>query len=328
MKSQALKTSIWRPTARKVLQIEADAITALMERLDERFDQAVALLAQCQGRIVVTGMGKSGIICRKIAATLSSTGTPALFLHPAEAIHGDLGMLMPQDTVLMVSNSGETSELVQLLETVKRMGLRMIAMVGKGESVLARSADLVLDVGVDQEACPFGLAPTASTTAALSLGDALAICLSVCKGFQLEEFASLHPGGRLGKRLKKAGELMQSGEQIPLVGPDTRMEDVIYEMSRKGLGITAVVDESRKLLGVISDGDLRRLLQSKQSRFLELSARECMTPNPVTIDRQELAAAALNLLEQKKITALMVTDSEGRLAGVLHLHSLWGMEMI
>jgi arabinose-5-phosphate isomerase len=314
-------------TARKVLRIEAEAILSLVSRLDESFDQAVALLADCRGRVVTTGMGKSGIICRKIAATLASSGTPALFLHPAEAVHGDLGMLASGDVVVALSNSGETEELVRLSETVKRLGIPLISMVGRADSLLAQSSDLVLDVGVDQEACPFGLAPTASTTAALALGDALAIALSEQKGFRLEDFARLHPGGKLGKKLARVGELMHRGDQIPTVTVDTPMDEVIYEMSRKGLGITSVVEEENHLVGVISDGDLRRLLERERGEVLARTAGQCMTPDPVTIQQEALATSALNLMEQQSITSLMVVDGSETVVGVIHLHDLWGTEM-
>lgn len=316
-----------RDVARKVLETESAAIRALISRLDESFDRAVELLASCTGRVVATGMGKSGIICRKIAATLASTGTPALFLHPAEAIHGDLGMLVSGDVVLALSNSGETGELVQLLETIKRLGLPLICMVGNPNSTLARSGDVVLDVGVDQEACPFGLAPTASTAAALALGDALAIALAQKKGFRMEDFARLHPGGKLGKRLARVSELMHTGDQIPKVPVDSRMDEVIYEMSRKGLGVTSVVETGDRLVGVISDGDLRRLLQREREQVLSRSAGQCMTRNPQTIAPEELATRALNIMEQRKITSLMVTDASGRIIGIVHLHDLWGTEM-
>ncbi|HRV08297.1 MAG TPA: KpsF/GutQ family sugar-phosphate isomerase [Acidobacteriota bacterium] len=313
--------------ARRILEIEADAIRRLAGRLGPDFESAVELLASTQGRVVTSGMGKSGIICRKIAATLSSTGTPSLFLHPAEAVHGDLGMLARGDTVLVVSNSGETQELIRLLNTIKRLGLPLIAMVGNLQSTLAAHADVVLDISVDREACLFGLAPTASTTAALALGDSLAMVLSRKKGFRLEEFARLHPGGKLGKRLAKVQDLMHVGDSIPRVSRETPMDEVIYEMSRKGLGITAVTDDGGRLVGVISDGDLRRLLQRDREGLLQRTAEQCMTPNPVTIPPAEMAAKALDLLERRKITSLMVVDETARLIGVLHLHDLWGTEL-
>ncbi len=314
-------------TGRRVLQIEADAISSLIPRLGDDFDRAVELLANCQGRVVATGMGKSGIICRKIAATFSSTGTPSVFLHPAEAIHGDVGMLTSQDVVLALSNSGETEELVKLVETIKRLGIPLISMVGNTDSTLAKIADLALDVGVDQEACPLGLAPTASTTASMALGDALALSLSEKRGFHIEDFARLHPGGRLGKKLAKVGELMHSGEKIPKVSRETGMDGVIYEMSNKGMGITSVVDDDDRLVGVISDGDLRRLLQNEREKVLSRTAGECMMKHPVTIGEGELATGALHLMEQRKITSLMVTDASKKVIGIIHLHDLWGMEM-
>ena len=314
-------------TAKKVLKIEAEAIADLIPRLGESFDQAVELLAGCQGRVVVTGMGKSGIVCRKIAATLNSTGTPSTFLHPAEAIHGDLGMLATGDVVLALSNSGETEELVKLVGTIKRLGIPLISMAGNMESTLAQGSDLALDVGVNQEACPFGLAPTASTTAALALGDALALTLSEKKGFHLEDFARLHPGGKLGKRLAKVGDLMHRGDQIPKVGVETLMDEVIYEMSSKKLGVTGVVEDGDRLVGVIADGDLRRLLQKERDEVLARTAGECMTKDPRTISEDELAVSALNIMEQNKITSLMVTDGSNKIVGVIHVHDLWGTEM-
>lgn len=313
-------------TARKLLRVEAAAIENLARKLNATFESALDLLAACQGRVVTTGMGKSGIVCRKIAATFSSTGTPALYLHPAEAIHGDLGMLAGGDAVVMLSNSGETEELTRLLSNIKRLAIPVVALVGRLDSTIGRSADVVLDVGVDAEACPFNLAPTASTTAALALGDALAIALSLRKGFELDEFARLHPGGKLGKRLARVGELMHRDEKIPAVSPETGMPEVIYEMSKKGLGIAAVVDASNRLLGVISDGDLRRLLQARREEVLHLTAGECMTRDPISVSPEEFAVAALKALEDRKITCLMVTE-QGRLQGVLHLHDLWGTEM-
>jgi arabinose-5-phosphate isomerase len=313
-------------TARKLLRVEAAAIENLARKLNSTFESALDLLAACQGRVVTTGMGKSGIVCRKIAATFSSTGTPALYLHPAEAIHGDLGMLAGGDAVVMLSNSGETEELTRLLSNIKRLAIPVVALVGRLDSTIGRSADVVLDVGVDAEACPFNLAPTASTTAALALGDALAIALSLRKGFELDEFARLHPGGKLGKRLARVGELMHRDEKIPSVSPETGMPEVIYEMSKKGLGIAAVVDAENRLLGVISDGDLRRLLQARREQVFNLTAGECMTRDPISVSPEEFAVAALKALEDRKITCLMVTE-QGRLQGVLHLHDLWGTEM-
>jgi arabinose-5-phosphate isomerase len=310
--------------AREVLTTEAQAILRLRDRLDDSFLRAVELLASCRGRVVWTGMGKSGIICRKLAATMASTGTPALFLHPAEAIHGDLGMVTGEDLVVAVSNSGETEEIVRLVELLKRLGVGLIGISSNPNSTLARHADVHLCLWVDREACPHNLAPTASTTAALALGDALAMAVSVRKGFSPEDFARLHPGGRLGKRLLTVGELMHKGEQIPAVAPDTPMKDVIYEMSRKGLGITTVQDREGRLLGVITDGDLRRLME-RHPDPLKLTAADAMHPGGVTIPPQQLATEALRLLEARRITSLIVTDETSRVLGVLHLHDLWGV---
>jgi arabinose-5-phosphate isomerase len=310
--------------AREVLTTEAEAILRLRDRLDDSFLRAVDLVAGCQGRVVWSGIGKSGIICRKLAATMASTGTPALFLHPAEAIHGDLGMVAPGDVVVVVSNSGETDELVNLVEYLQRLGNPLIAITSNPSSTLAGHADIHLNLAVDREACPHNLAPTASTTASLALGDALAMAVSVKKGFKPEDFAQLHPGGRLGKRLLTVGELMHAGDLVPRVGPDTPMKDVIYEMSRKGLGITTVQDGGGRLLGVITDGDLRRLMETDHNP-LSHSAAQVMHPGAVTIRAGVLATGALRLLETRRITSLVVTDEGARVAGVLHLHDLWGV---
>jgi len=310
--------------AREVLTTEADAILRLRDRLDESFMHAVDLLAGCQGRVVWSGMGKSGIICRKLAATMASTGTPALFLHPAEAIHGDLGMVAPGDVVVVVSNSGETEELVHLVEYLQRLGNPLIAITSNPGSTLAGHADIHLNLAVDREACPHNLAPTASTTAALALGDALAMVVSVRKGFRPQDFAQLHPGGRLGKRLLTVGELMHAGDQLPRVEAETPMKDVIYEMSHKGLGIATVQDAEGRLLGVITDGDLRRLMESDPNP-LSHSASQVMHSGGVTIRAGALATGALRLLETRRITSLIVTDPDGRVTGVLHLHDLWGV---
>jgi arabinose-5-phosphate isomerase len=311
--------------ARNVLRIEAHAILDLVDHLGDAFQDAVGLLLQCKGRVILTGMGKSGIICRKIAATLASTGTPAFFLHPAEAIHGDLGVLQAEDVLVALSYSGETDELLRLLETVKRVGAKLVAITGFPRSTLAQAADVVLDCHVSEEACPLNLAPTASTTAALALGDALAMVLVVRKGFRQEDFASLHPGGKLGKRLMRAEQLMHVGGELPVVGLDTAMRDVIYEMSRKALGMTCVVEADGRLAGIITDGDLRRHMSDP--RVLERTAVAVMTRNPVTIERHVLAVEALRLMEQRKITALVVVDAGRRLEGVVHLHDLWRTEM-
>jgi arabinose-5-phosphate isomerase len=314
-------------TAKRVLRIEADAIAGLIERLDARFERGVELLFGCKGRVVVTGMGKSGLIGRKIAATFASTGTPSVFLHAAEALHGDLGMLTPEDVLLAISYGGETEELLELLETVKRLGLRLVTLTANPRSTLAAASDVVLDIAVKEEACSLNLAPTASTAAALAMGDALAIALLERRGFGEQDFAALHPGGRLGKKLRRVESLMHAGEDLPRVGPDARMPDVIYEMSRKGLGLTAVVDSGGKLLGLVTDGDLRRVMQQRKKEALDLTAAECMTKNPVTIPRTELAAAALRLMEQKKITSVLVTNSQGKLEGVVHVHDLWTLQL-
>jgi arabinose-5-phosphate isomerase len=312
--------------ARRVLQTEAAAILALVDRLDGRFEAAVRLLLECRGRAILTGMGKSGIICRKIAATLSSTGTPAFFLHPAEAIHGDLGAITPDDVVIALSYSGETAEILHLLETIKRLGARLIAVTGDGGSTLGRAADVALDCHVSEEACPMNLAPTASTTAALALGDALAMTLLVAKGFQQEDFANLHPGGRIGKRLMRVEQLMHGGALAPVVQTTTAMKDVIYEMNSKKLGMTCVV-EGDTLVGIITDGDLRRHM-TDSLRIVEGTAGEIMTRNPITVRRDVLAVEALNVLEQRKITSVVVVDDHGRVEGVLHLHSLWRTGMV
>jgi arabinose-5-phosphate isomerase len=343
-----------------VVRIEAEALRALADRIAgpmaSAFDHAVEAIYRCRGRVVVTGMGKSGIIARKIAATLNSTGTPALFMHPVEAVHGDLGMVVRGDVVLALSASGESEEILRLLATLKRLQVPLISMTGDAiyspaagrgacatrlskagdknvrptrakVSTLAAAAEVALDCSVAQEACSLGLAPTASTTSMLALGDALAMAIAEKRGFKEEDFANLHPGGNLGKRLARVESLMHSGDAVPRVGPKTKMPDVIYEMSRKKLGLTAVV-EGEKLVGVISDGDLRRLLEKRGKDVLDLKAGECMTRNPKTIAANEFAATALAVMEEKKITSLAVVDNNGRLQGIVHLHDLWGTEMM
>ena len=312
--------------ARKVLQTEAAAILALVDRLDERFDKAIRLLLDCRGRVIVTGIGKSGIICRKIAATLSSTGTPALFLHPAEAIHGDLGVITADDVIVALSHSGETEELLRLLETIKRLGARLIAITGNCQSTLGTAAEVALDCGVSEEACPMNLVPTASTTAALALGDALAMTLLVAKGFREEDFAHRHPGGKLGKRLMRVERLMNSGDRIPAVEAHTPMKDVISEMNRGGLGMTCVVEDGNRLVGIITDGDLRRHMTDSLT-IVERTAAEMMTHTPITVDPQMFAVEALNIMEKRKITAVVVVDDAARVVGVLHLHALWHTQM-
>lgn len=314
-------------TARRVLEIEAKTLNDLVARLDEMFLRAVDLLVSCQGRVVVAGMGKSGLVGQKISATLSSTGTPSFFLHPAEALHGDLGRLVRQDVLLALSYTGETEELLRLLDTVKRLDIPLISLVGNRASTLAQASDVVIDVGVHQEACPLGLAPTASTTAMLAMGDALAMACLEKRGFDEKDYAALHPGGGLGARLRRVKNVMHTGEGMPTVGPDAPMPQVIYEMSRKGLGHTAVVAPDGRLLGIISDGDLRRLLEKNGSQALNLSAQDCMTRSPVTIRSQELATKALTLMEGRRITSLLVVDAAGRLEGVVHIHDLWTTQM-
>lgn len=343
-------------TGENVVRIEAEALRALADRIGgpmaATFQRAVDLMIGCSGRVVVTGMGKSGLIARKIAATLSSTGTPALYLHPVEALHGDLGMVVRGDVVLALSASGETEEILALLATIKRLRVPLITMTSdaicensagqharpskttkggatsaKSISTLASAADVALDCSIAQEACSLGLAPTASTTTMLALGDALAVTLSEKRGFREEDFANLHPGGKLGKRLARVESLMHSGDALPRVTSQTKMPDVIYEMSRKKLGVTAVV-EGERLLGIISDGDLRRLLEKRGKDVLDLSAGEAMTKNPKTIGSAEFAATALALMEEKKITSLMVVDGSGKLEGIVHLHDLWTTELV
>jgi arabinose-5-phosphate isomerase len=352
-------------TGENVVRIEAEALRALADRIAGpmavAFQRAVDLMFCCAGRVVVTGMGKSGLIARKIAATLSSTGTPALYLHPVEALHGDLGMVVRGDVVLALSASGETEEILALLATIKRLQVPLITMTGdeicsvaralmlakesdstvgavqktadksvrstQAVSTLAAAADVALDCSIAQEACSLGLAPTASTTTMLALGDALAVTLSERRGFKEEDFANLHPGGKLGKRLARVESLMHTGDALPRVSPSTKMPDVIYEMSRKKLGVTAVV-EGERLVGIISDGDLRRLLEKRGKDVMDLTAAEAMTRNPKTIGAGEFAATALAMMEEKKITSLMVVDGSGELQGIVHLHDLWTTELV
>jgi len=331
-KDQHAQTAAIKPA--DLVRTEAAALEALAVRLDgpmvEPFARAVNMILACgegNGRVVVTGMGKSGIIAQKLAATLSSTGSPALFLHPAEAVHGDLGVLMPGDVVIALSGSGETEEILRLLVTLKRKGDALISLCCNLNSTLAQASDVALDCSVEREACGLNLAPTASTTTMLALGDALAIAVSVRKGFKADDFAELHPGGKLGKRLAKVSDLMHSGDDIPVVSPTTLMTDVIYEMSSKKLGITTVLCEG-KLCGVISDGDLRRLLEREGGAALTKSAGEAMNTHPRTIAGNELAAKALSIMEERKITSLVVVDADTKVEGILHLHDLWGVELI
>jgi len=317
-----------------LVRTEAAALLALADRLEgpmsAAFTRAVDLILRCaeaHGRVVVTGMGKSGIIAQKIAATLSSTGSPALFLHPAEAVHGDLGVLMPGDAVIALSASGETEEILRLLPLLKRKGDALISFCCDLRSTLAQASNVALDCSVAREACGLNLAPTASTTAMLALGDALAIAVSLRKGFRAEDFADLHPGGKLGLRLARVRDLMHSGNAVPIVSPSTPMTDVIYEMSSKKLGITTVQEQGR-LRGVISDGDLRRLLEREAGAALSRTAGEAMNANPRTIAAEEFASTALAILEERKITSLVVVDADHTVEGILHLHDLWGVELI
>jgi len=312
--------------AKRVLRIEADAVAALIDRIDETFEQAVDMVLESKGRVVVTGMGKSGQIGKKIAATLASTGTPALFLHPAEGVHGDLGMVMRGDVVIALSNSGETEELCRMLPSLKRLEIKVIALTGNKESTLARNSDVVLDVSVKEEACPLGLAPTASTTAALAMGDALAVALLDKRGFRPEDFACFHPGGALGKRLLlRVRDLMHSGNDIPTVREETLIKDAIFEISSKKMGVTAVLDAAGRLVGVISDGDLRRWMEKTEKtgeNLLLKKASDIMTRNPKVANKDSLAAEAVAIMEKNSITCLIVADAEEKPEGVIHLHDL------
>jgi arabinose-5-phosphate isomerase len=314
-------------TAKRVLRIEAEALTELLQRLDASFERAVELLLACKGRVVVVGMGKSGLIGRKIAATLSSTGTPSVFLHPAEAVHGDLGMLMRDDVVLAVSYGGETEEIAALLETIKRLGLRMITLTGHPQSTIGLASDVTLDVSVKEEACSLNLAPTASTTASMAMGDALAVTLLDRRGFSPGDFAALHPGGRLGKKLLRVENLMHSGDAMPRVPFTAKMPDVIYEISKKGLGMTTIVDGDGHLAGILTDGDLRRLMQKQGAATMDLVVGDCMNKTPQTLAPAELAGSALRVMEERHITSLVVTDAARKPLGVVHLHDLWTLEL-
>ena len=315
-------------TARRVLQIEAQALSELISRLDASFDRAVDLLFACKGRVVVAGMGKSGLIGRKISATLSSTGTPSFFLHPAEALHGDLGMLARGDALLAISYGGETPELLNLLETLKRLEMPIVTLTGNLKSTLAGASDVVVDVSVRKEACSMNLAPTASTTAAMALGDALAIALLERRGFQPDDFVALHPAGRLGKKLIRVEHVMHKDEALPKVPPETPMPATFHEMSAKKLGMTTVAGADGVLLGIITDGDLRRLMEKHGGATLAMTAGDCMIRAPQTIGPNVLASEALNLMEKKKITSVVVVERGGKVLGVVHLHDLWTLELI
>jgi arabinose-5-phosphate isomerase len=314
-------------TGKNVLEIESDAVRRLAHRLDDHFARAIDLLSQASSRVIVMGMGKSGIVGRKIASTLSSCGTPALFIHPAEAGHGDLGMIVKEDILIIISYSGDTREIIDLLTFVKRIGIKLICITGNTSSKLAQYSDIVLEAWVEKEAEPSGMIPTASSTAALALGDALAIALMRKKGFSEQDFAFVHPKGQAAKKLLKIKALMHKGRQVPSVNPDTPMREVLAEISAKKLGMTCVLDDTKRLVGIITDGDLRRMLQKYGEAFLDQSAKDCMTSHPVTIDKEDLATEALNIMEERKITSLVVTNLDGSVEGLIHLHDLWRTEM-
>jgi len=314
-------------TGKKVLETEANAILNALGKINHQFEVAVDILFQCSGQVVVTGMGKSGLIGRKIAATMTSIGSPALFLHPAEAIHGDIGIIHPQDVVIALSTSGETEEVIRLLNYIKRLDIRLIALVGNPESTLARQSDVFIDCSVEKEACPIGLVPSASSTLALAVGDALSIALMEKNGFSEENFRDLHPGGALGKKLLKVKHLMHRGEQMPVVDSHALMENVIRVINEKKFGIAIVVKDKVQIVGVITDGDLRRLFL-KGINFAKTEAADCMTVNPHCIDKEKLAVEALKIMEDRAVTSLVVKDDANRLSGLLHLHDLWRTEMI
>ena len=315
-------------TARRVLKIEAQAIEDVLARLDATFVKAVDVLFACKGRVVVSGMGKSGLVGRKISATLSSTGTPSFFLHPAEALHGDLGMLARGDAMLAVSYGGETDEIIQLLEALKRLEMPIVTLTGKTHSTLAEASDVVVDVSVKEEACTMNLAPTASTTVAMAVGDALAVALLERRHFRQDDFAALHPAGRLGKKLLRVEHVMHAGEAMPRVNLDTPMPDVFHEMSAKKLGMTTVLEADGRLAGILTDGDLRRLMEKHHGAVLEMRAGDCMTKSPQTIGPHVLASEALNVMEKRKITSIVVVDEARGALGVVHLHDLWTLELM
>ena len=315
-------------TARRVLHIEAQAIQDVMARLDGAFERAVELLFACKGRVAVTGMGKSGIVGRKISATLSSTGTPSFFLHPAEALHGDLGMLAAGDVILAVTYGGETREIIELLDALKRMEVKLVALTGFAKSTIAQACDLVLDVSVNEEACSLNLAPTASTTVAMAVGDALAVALLEKRDFRHDDFAALHPAGNLGKRLLRVEKVMHAGDKLPNVALDTPMARVFHEMSAKKLGMTTVVNADGTLAGILTDGDLRRLMEKHGGAVVDMNLALCMTRNPQTIGPSVLASEALTLMEKRRITCVIVVDDKGKVLGVVHLHDLWGLQLV
>ncbi len=309
--------------AQKVLIIEAEALQALKERINEDFLKAVEIIHNSKGRVVVTGIGKSGLVGRKIAATLASTGTPSFFMHPAEASHGDLGMVTEEDVVIAISNSGETDEIIRLIPFLKYFNVKIIVITGNTQSTLAKQADAVLDVSVKEEACPFGFIPTASTTATLAMGDALAVALIMRNGFKKEDFAFFHPGGSLGKRmLTKVKDLMHTGDALPVCFPHTVMLDAVLEISSKRLGVVVIVDENKKILGIITDGDVRRGVQRYGKELFDLKASQIMTVNPKIINKDELAAVALSVMQKYSITSLVVSDSNGMIEGLIHIHDI------
>jgi len=309
--------------AKRVLKIEADAVLALIERLNSNFEKAVEIIYRSKGRVVVTGMGKSGLVGKKIAATLASTGTPAFFLHPAEASHGDLGMVTSNDVIIAISNSGETEELAGLIPFLKRFNVSLISMTGSPNSTLSKAADVNLDISIKEEACPLGIVPTASTAATMAMGDALAVALLTKRGFNEEDFAFFHPGGSLGKKLFiKVGDLMHTGDALPVISPDTSMTGAVMEISSKRLGVAIVVDADRKILGIITDGDVRRGIEKWGKGFFDMSSEAVMTRNPKTISQEELAAKALSIMEKLSITSLAVPDENGRAVGIIHLHDI------
>lgn len=309
--------------AQRVLTVEAESLQTLKERINEDFLKAVEIIHNSKGRVVVTGIGKSGLIGRKIAATLASTGTPSFFMHPAEASHGDLGMVTEDDVVIAISNSGETDEIIKLIPFLKYFNVKIVAITGNPQSTLAKQADAVLDVSVKEEACPFGFIPTASTTATLAMGDALAVALIMRNGFKKEDFAFFHPGGSLGRKmLTKVKDLMHTGDELPVCFPHTVMLDAVLEISSKRLGVVVVVNENKKILGIITDGDVRRGVQRYGKDLFDLKACQIMTVNPKTINEDELAAVALSVMQKYSITSLVVPDSDGTLEGLIHIHDI------
>ena len=315
-------------TARRVLRIEAQAIQDVMARLDGAFERAVELLFACKGRVAVTGMGKSGIVGRKISATFSSTGTPSFFLHPGEALHGDLGMLSVGDAMIAVSYGGETREIIELLDALKRIEIKLVVLTGNAKSTIAQVSDIVLDVSVNEEACSLNLAPTASTTVAMAVGDALAIALLEKRDFRHDDFAALHPAGSLGKRLLRVDKVMHAGEKLPRVSPQTPMAQVFHEMSAKKLGMTTVVNADGTLAGILTDGDLRRLMEKHGGKVVDMKLADCMTLNPQTTGPDVLASEALTLMEKRRITCVIVVDAQRKVLGAVHLHDLWGLQLV